>query len=80
MLTESFKRITSKTPIFFQKVRNIATAIATSATSAAVFYPQLPANFQELIPIAVVKYIAVSGFVAAFVSQLTKTDNPTPTT
>ncbi|NJL73898.1 MAG: hypothetical protein HC892_01495 [Saprospiraceae bacterium] len=74
MIKETFKRLMSSTPLFFTKLRNISASISAAALSAAAFYPQMPLNFQELIPIEIVKYITVSGFVAAFVAQLTKKD------
>lgn len=77
-MKEFIERWKTESPIFFKKIRTIALYVATASTAATVFYSQLPAFAQPYVPVSVLKYCIVAGFVAAFVSNLTKVD-PTNT-
>lgn len=77
-MKEIINRLSAETPKFFKRLRTISVAIAVASTSAAAFYTQLPANFSAFIPEGFIRMIAVAGFVAAFVAQLTKVDSNTP--
>lgn len=68
--TELYKRITSKTPIFFKNIQKIALTISAICTSIILFYNQLPITFADTISISLIKYITISGIVAAVISQL----------
>ena len=68
--TELYKRITSKTPIFFKNIQKIALTISAICTSIILFYNQLPVVFADTISISLIKYITISGIVAAAISQL----------
>ena len=68
--TELYKRITSKTPIFFKNIQKVALTISAICTSIVLFYNQLPVAFADTISISLIKYITISGIVAAAISQL----------
>jgi hypothetical protein len=72
------QRLKAETPVFFKKLRNVAISISGACSSVAIFHAQLPPTFSQFIPVELVKSLAIAGFVAAFVSQLTKTDNQPP--
>lgn len=68
--TELYKRLTTKTPLFFKRIQRVA--ITTSAICVAIiaFYNQLPTVFADTISISLIKYITTSGIVATIISQL----------
>lgn len=68
--TELYKRITSKTPIFFKNIQKVALTISAICTSIILFYNQLPIVFADTISISLIKYITTSGIVATIISQL----------
>lgn len=72
-MKQIIERLRSRTPLFFVKLRNISLAIAAACTSAAIYYNQLPELFR-IIPEEVISAVAVAGYVASFIAQLTKAD------
>ena len=68
--TELYTRITSETPSFFKKIQKIALVISGMCSAIIVFYTQLPQSFSDTISISLIKYITISGIVAAAISQL----------
>lgn len=74
-MKEFIERWKTESPIFFKKIRTIALYVATGSGAAVLFYSQLPASAQPYIPVNVLKYCIVAGFVAAFVANLTKVDS-----
>lgn len=71
-MKELIARFNAKTPVFFKTIRNLSLAIAGACGTAAVTYSQLPAGIIELVPVSLVKTIAIAAIVAASVAQLTK--------
>lgn len=68
-------RMTSPTPPFWQKVRNLAIAVVAIAGSIVVLAPTAPFTIPAAI-ITVAQYVAFGGAVAGLGAQMTKTDSP----
>lgn len=77
-MKEILHRLFAETPKFFKRLSGYAMAIAIASSSAAAFYQQLPASFSGFVPESLIKMMAVAGFVAAFIAQLTKVDSNPP--
>jgi len=74
MMKEIINRLKADTPVFFKRLRNVALAVSGASAAATIYYQQLPQAVIDFVPAKIIKGLIIAGIVAAFVAQLTKTD------
>lgn len=72
--SETIKRLRSRTPAYFKRVRNVSMAIAGACGSVVALWGQLPEAFTSAVPQWVVSGITFAAVGSTVVSQLTKVD------
>jgi hypothetical protein len=72
-MTRILHRISSPTPGFFKKIRNIGLAVAAISGTLLTAPVALPA-----VLLKIAGYLAVAGGVASAISQVTSTDDTAP--
>lgn len=71
---EIISRLTSKTPRFWAKVRNLALSIFAGATSVWIVNSEMGLDLNEWI-LGACKYLIAIGAAVGFTAQMTKEDN-----